>query len=160
MITLKEISILSDNMQACIELEVAQNQRKFVSHNAKSLAEAYIKNKHEGGAKPYAIYNEENTMVGFVMYEYVDEKIDDDFGESAYYFWRLMIDEKYQGKGYGKAAIAKILEEVRTKPLGEAKHMYISYDPDNDKVRKLYATYGFVETGTQIGGEDLAKLVL
>ena len=38
--------------------------------------------------------------------------------------------------------------------------MYISYDPENHLGRKLYADFGFVETGTKIEDEDLAKLVL
>jgi diamine N-acetyltransferase len=36
----------------------------------------------------------------------------------------------------------------------------ISYEPDNDVARKLYASLGFVETGEIVDGEALALLKL
>jgi hypothetical protein len=36
----------------------------------------------------------------------------------------------------------------------------ISYEPENDVARKLYASFGFVEPGEMIGDEVLAVLKL
>ena len=72
MIELKPISIISDNVKECIELEVAPEQTRLVSHNAESLAHAYVTNSPRGlgsRAVAYAIYAGDK-MVGFVMYGY------------------------------------------------------------------------------------------
>ena len=48
-------------------------------------------------------------VVGFLMYD-VPDADDDDRVASIY---RFMIDRKHQGKGYGRAALAKALEEIK-----------------------------------------------
>ena len=160
-IELRKISILDDNIKECIELEVLPEQKNFVAHNATSLGQAYAKNHYEGnGAVSYSVHNEDGNMIGFVMYEFVRKEIDDVFGEDCYYFWRLMIDKNHQRKGYAKQVVKKILDEVRTKPLGDVPHMYISYEPENTVAKKLYESFGFVETGQVISGENVAKLLL
>jgi len=42
----------------------------------------------------------------------------------CYYIWRILIDKNHQGKGYGKQAIAKIIEEIKTMPHGKADRVY------------------------------------
>ena len=160
MIELKPISILSDNVKECIELEVAPEQISFVSHNATSLGHAYTTNSPRGlgsRAVAYAIYADDK-MVGFVMYAYFMPEYDDDcnIGKPHYHFWRFMVDKNHQGKGYGRAALTKIIEEVKTKPCGEAEIFYTSYEPDNP-LQKLYHSLGFEETG-QVSphGENIA----
>ena len=157
MIILKEISITDSNMKECIELDVFPEQTKFVAHNAVSLGQAYSKKKRGGYAAPYAIYAD-SIMVGFVMYEYVKLEDDDDFGEDCYFFWRLMVDKNHQRKGYGKQAVARILDEVRQKPCGAAEHIYITYMPENTVAKELYASFGFEETGQTLEEEIVARL--
>jgi diamine N-acetyltransferase len=157
MIELKKISITDNNMKECIELEVSPEQTRFVAHNAVSLGQAYAANKRGGCAVPYAIY-EEDLMVGFVMYGYLRQEIDDTFGEDCYYFWRLMIDKDHQRKGYGKQAVKRILDEVKRKPIGAADHIYISYEPENTVAQTLYKSFGFEETGQIDDGELVARL--
>ncbi|MCL2621341.1 MAG: GNAT family N-acetyltransferase [Defluviitaleaceae bacterium] len=160
MIELRPISILSDNVKECIELELAPEQISLVSHNAESLAHAYIANSPRGfgsRAVAYAIYADDK-MVGFVMYGYFMPEYDDDCntGKPHYHFWRFMVDKNHQGKGYGRAVLTKIIEEVRTKPCGEAEIFYTSYEPDNP-IQKLYHGLGFEETGqVSPGGENIA----
>ena len=91
--------------------------------------------------------------VGFLMYGY-------NFGHSAWqaYIFRLMVDEKCQGMGFGRSGMRKIIEafcmDKRIKAVG------ISYKPDNDVARQLYASLGFCETGDRVGKEVLAVLNL
>ena len=89
MVELRRISITDDNVKECIELEVTPEQRKFVAHNATSLADAYIWNKRWGWVCPNAIYVD-GVMVGFAMYQFLsgqDEDYGDTYGGDAYYLW-------------------------------------------------------------------------
>ena len=47
-----------------------------------------------------------------------------------------MIDGKYQGKGYGKAALALILDYLKTNPQGDAEYVYTSIEPGNEPTRQ------------------------
>ena len=57
-------------------------------------------------------------------------------------------------------AIEKLIEYVRTFPCGPAEVFWLSYDPDNQKARKLYNGFGFMETGAMDGEEAIAALKL
>lgn len=97
---------------------------------------------------PLAIYAGE-AMVGFAMYA-----LDADDGH--YWIYRLMIDAGQQGKGYGRAAMRLLLDRLRAIP--DCDDVTISYEPENQVARKLYAGLGFRETGEMISGEVVARL--
>jgi len=151
--------ITDDNVGELLELEVAEGQEDFVGSNLDSLATAYICITNGGHASTYAIYTDE-VMVGFVMYGFLTVDYDDTYGEDCYYLWRFMIDKKHQGKGYGKQAIAQVLEEIRQMPNGKVDYCYTQYEPDNVAVKKLYESLGFVETGEVDDGELIMRLKL
>ena len=157
MVELRSISITDDNMRECIELDVAPDQRNFVAHNAESLGEAYARKKMGKCAAPYAIYAD-GVMIGFIMYKFMENELEDIYGEACYYLWRLMIDEKYQGKGYGRQALALLLDEIQTMPDGKAEYCFTSFEPDNVVARKLYESFGFEETGQIDDGEIVTRL--
>ena len=159
MIELRKIAITDDNMKECVELEVMPKQRGFVAPNLSSLAEAYYENKCGRNAVPYAIYAD-NVMVGFIMYGYIKCEDDDTYGEDCYFFWRFMIDKNHQGKGYGKQAMAQLLDEIKTMPSGAVDYIYTSYEPTNTVAKKLYESFGFVETGQVDDGELVARLAI
>ena len=73
-------------------------------------------------------------------------------------FIRLMVDEKFQGKGYGRFGMQQMLEMFRTDE--RIKTVGISYEPENEAARRLYASLGFVEPGEMLEGEVLAVLKL
>ena len=164
MIELKKISILDDNMPECIALNVLPEQENFVASNAYSLAEAYCENKNfsETGkgsiAKPYAVY-ENGKMVGFTMYGYFPPEDDDDAynkEEYHYYVWRLLIDKDHQGRGLGRETVRLLMEEIKSKPCGEASYCYVSYEPTNIASKTTFASYGYEEDGRVIDGEVVA----
>ena len=156
MIELRKISINDDSAKECIALEITPEQKGFVASNADSLAEAYANSEKGLLDIPYAIYADD-VMVGFAMYSFVKAE-DDVYGEDCYNFWRFMIDKNHQGKGYGKQALAKILDEIRTLPFGPAEYIYTSYEPHNTVAKNLYASFGFAETGQMDGDESIARL--
>lgn len=72
-----------------------------------------------------------------------------------------MIDERYQGKGYGKGAMIKAIEFSKASPFGEVRVVELTYNPENLVAKNLYSSLGFVEPGnTHPSGEVYAEFVL
>jgi diamine N-acetyltransferase len=154
--------IHGQNVWDILKLKVAENQRHFVSSNDRSIIEAYTAIAGNGYAFPFGIY-ENDTPVGFLMIGFGTDDYWDDAPPVAadnYNLWRLMIDEKYQNKGYGREAVRLALEFIRTLPCGNAEYCWLSYEPENDVARHLYHSFGFVETGEKDCNELIAVLKL
>lgn len=142
MIALKEID--RSNFFDVIKLSVTDEQREFVATNLFSLAQA----KAFPECVCLAIYNED-TLVGFTIYCM-------DAEDHEYWIYRLMIDTKYQSKGYGKAAMEKLIERIKEDK--QHRVIYISFEPENVWAKHLYEKLGFVEDGRVIDGEVVYKL--
>lgn len=93
-------------------------------------------------------------MIGYGVGK--DFKDAPDILKNSYSIWRLMIDKKYQRKGYGRQAIDLALDFIKTWPNGQAKYCYLSYDPGNQIAKRLYESMGFRETGDKDGDELIA----
>lgn len=117
---------------------------EFVASNAFSIAQSKVQESWT----VKAIYNED-LMIGFTMYGYCNEY---DFYEIC----RLMIDHKYQGKGFGRISLMKIIEEMKKNE--DCRDIYISFDPKNNIARSLYESLGFKDTGKTLEEELLFKL--
>ena len=141
--------VTKDNWRELAKLQVREDQKSFVATNIWSIAESQFGFDHPTDGHwdmvPYGIYLE-NLPVGFLMLGY-NYSAPNEQG----FVVRLMVDEKYQGKGYGKFAMNWILDHFRANE--RVKAVGISYEPDNDVARKLYASLGFVETGRIFEGE-------
>jgi len=134
------------NRSAILALELAPYQRGFVATNTESLAEA----GEDDEAIPRAIVID-GHVVGFLMYSAPE---DDD--EAIVY--RLMIDRSRQGRGLGRASIAKLLEDIASQ--SRVRRVLICYEPENEAARHLYASFGFMEMGLDEDGEMMAALDL
>ena len=158
MIELRKITW--DNWEECLGLKVTEEQDNFVASNIYSLAQSFIHQTNDE-TPPFsmAIYNDD-VMVGYTLYYYAAADEDDPEDETCYYICRFMIDKRYQGKGYGKQAMQKILEHIKTFPHGKAGIVLLSYEPTNTVAKKLYESLGFAETGEIEGDELVSKLVL
>jgi diamine N-acetyltransferase len=141
--------VTAANRQAVASLELSPEQQDLVASNAESLDEA----RSDPDARPRAVYAGER-VVGFLMYD--AGQPDDNPREALIY--RFMIDRRSQGEGYGRAALAKALDEIRAIP--KVSKVFISYMPDNPVAKPFYASFGFVEVGTDEDGEMIAELVL
>ena len=160
MLKLKKIN--RNNVGEILKLEVFDNQKSFVATNNSSIIEAYIAITENNDVFTFGIYNDD-TPIGFLMIGY-DVNSD---GEGApmiakgnYNIWRLMIDKKFQRKGFGKKAMNLALEFISTFPCGTAKYCWLSYESDNNVARQLYTSVGFVETEEKDGEEIVAIMML
>jgi diamine N-acetyltransferase len=147
--------VTKDNWKELIRLKVREDQTHFVASNLYSIAESQFGDDYEGhwDLHPFGIYDDENRPVGFLMYG-----LNFAHPTQQAFIFRLMVDEKYQGKGYGRFGMEKMLEVFRADD--RIKTVGISYEPENEGARKLYASLGFIEPGEMIDGETLAVLKL
>ena len=159
MIILKEIT--NKNIWKVCELEPFEDQKDFVAENIQSLAEAYATRNEGNNALPLAVYNDAE-LIGFVMIGKgtVGNEEESDLIKENYSLWRLMIDKKYQGQGLGRQTIDAAMDLIRTFPFGEAKKVWLSYEPENTRARDIYRKYGFVENGEMCGNEIIAVYAL
>ena len=144
-----------ENWQSIIKLNVRDDQKEFVASNVYSIAQAQFGDEYEGhwDLHPFGIYDDDEVPVGFLMYG-----INFNHPQQQAFIQRLMVDEKYQGKGYGRFAMTKLIEIFRADD--RIQEVGISYEPHNEGARKLYASIGFAETGRMIEGETEAVLKL
>ena len=108
-------AITEENFIDAFNLRLAPGQEDFVSHPIRSLAQAYV---YRDQCQPFGIYAN-GKMVGYVMVIY-------DYDVPEYDIWHMMIDEAEQGKGYGSAALDRVIEYIGTKPFGDSEDNYMS----------------------------------
>ena len=114
--------ITAANWKEAIRIDVAPEQKRFVASNIYSVAES----KFDSSYVPLGIYNQAETMVGFVMYG---------LENGEHWILRLMVAHQYQGRGYGRAAMLKIIRRLRAKH--QCQKILTSYKPDNHVAAKL-----------------------
>ena len=144
-VSLREIT--PENFKECVELKVADAQKTFVAPNVMSIAQSKILFPHANTMAVYA----GDEIVGFVMYGL-------DTDDNQYCLGRLMIDEKHQGKGYGRAATLEVIKEL--KKIEDCKEIYLSFAPENENAEKLYKSIGFERTGELNGSEIVMRFVI
>lgn len=117
------------NYEACVNLRVKDQQKNFVAENAYSLVQSF----YEENIYTLAIYYDE-TMVGFILYDF-------DLDLNGWSFSRFMIDHKYQGRGYGKRALAAFLGYFKN--LHPHTDLFTSAELENETAISLYKSFGF-----------------
>jgi len=150
------------NVWDILRLCVKDGQKSFVASNEISIIEAYTAITGGGYAFPFGIYDG-NRAVGFLMIGFdTDDYWENppEIAKNNYSLWRLMIDEHYQHKGYGKEAVKLALDFIRTMPCGKAEYCWLSYEPENINAREIYRSFGFCETGEMDEEEIIAVLKL
>ena len=97
--------ITSQNRREALSLRVAAGQEGFIESVSQCLSEA----DENPVWHPLGIYDR-GTMVGFSMYGFFPME---SAPEGRLWLDRLLIDRRFQGRGYGRAALAALLERLR-----------------------------------------------
>ncbi len=126
-VTLKDIT--QENFEELISLFVDQEQEQFVASNLYTIAQMQF--KEEKIAK--GVYVDEKA-VGLIAYDLED-----------YDIWRLMIDARFQGNGYGRKAMEIVLDILRKDSRLETARTSIVVE--NVAMRNLIVSFGFKENG-------------
>ena len=144
MVSLRPLN--ESNRHAVEALRVSQSQEQFVSGVADSLLEAAA--EPDGRALYWAVYAEDKP-VGFVM-------ISDEVAGPGYiphYLWKLLIDERYQGQGFGTATLDLIVEYFRGRPGVEV--LSTSAGQGKGSPITFYERYGFQQTGEIVFDDEV-----
>jgi diamine N-acetyltransferase len=150
--------ILSDeDRDTALTLTVDPGQERFVAPVAQSFQDA----NEEAHARPRMwVAFDSRTPVGFVM-------ISDDIPQETldanpdligpFYLWRLLIDRRYQRRGYGSRVLDAVVEYVRSRG---ATVLWTSAVPGDGSPLPFYERYGFVATGRIVEDEVELRLDL
>ena len=150
--TLREIT--DANRDAVLALRVAPAQERFVGSVRGALEDA----AEYSHANPWyrAVYVADEP-VGFVMLSWdVTPQPPEIIG--PWFLWKLLIDERHQGHGYGREAVRQVVELVCAEGATELLTSYVNEDGGP---AGFYGRLGFLPTGERdINGEVIVALSL
>jgi diamine N-acetyltransferase len=142
--------ITDQNREAVLALRIAASQEGYVSSVEDSLAEAL--ESPEGNPWYRAIYVEDQP-VGFVMLSW-DVTPDPPRIIGPWFLWKLLIDERHQGRGCGCEAVKLVADIARDHGASELLTSYVAGDGSPEP---FYRKLGFVPTGEQ---DETGEIVL
>lgn len=141
--------LLPEDKDLVSHIEIKENQSSFVSSPVQVLT--FI--QEVGDPKincPYQIEASGKTIGFFTLNFYCPLVAGADpfffGGENDCRLESFMIDRKFQGKGFGKAALTEIVAFL-SKNHPEIRSLKLSVNFLNDKAKSLYLKFGFHDTG-------------
>ena len=152
-ITLRELS--RENWREALQLSVHPEQQRFVAEYEPialvGLAKAYVRPLGLIWL-PYAIY------AGYEMIGFLELALEPD-STDQYWMYHFFIDQRFQGQGFGKMALAAFIEQVE-RDYPECRCISMTVHPDNQAAQRLYKSAGFARTDEELFGELLFRLYL
>lgn len=131
-------AVTEELRQEVLALGAAEGQEGYIEPVSECLEEACGDHRW----KPVAICDRD-TVVGFAMYGYFLPEYPP---QGRLWFDRLLIDARYQGKGYGKAAMADLLQRL-CREYPDREKIYLSVIRENETAISLYEQFGFSFNG-------------
>jgi diamine N-acetyltransferase len=143
-INLKPVSV--ENWYECTQLKVKTEQLNvFPAPVVYWIAES----KYVDDFELRAVYWDDD-LVGFVVFCAKPDK------DENYWIPAIMIDEKYQRKGYGKAAMEKLIELMS---MMNCKRLMIGHRPNNQIAECLYDSLGFKKISEEVVDGEIIRLL-
>ena len=134
MIKLTEIT--EENWMAVASLTVKEKQKGYLAPAIGIIARGYV---YRNCNAKVMVIEQDNTVIGVALVrEFTDEPL-------GYDLQQFMIDGRYQGKGYGSAALALILDALRAE--GHYDHVEVCVKKEDAEAIHLYEKHGFVDSG-------------
>lgn len=123
------------------------------------MAESLVEADETPNACPWyrPVYSGD-LLVGFIM---ISDGISAEYPEylGPYFLWRILIDVRCQGRGFGRAALDLVVEYIRTER--QAQTLLTSVCPGSvGAPMGFYLAYGFSPTGQVFEGETVLALPL
>ena len=133
---LRLVEINEDNFFAFRALELQEEQRRFLDSPLGILARGYV--YRDCRARVFGVAAD-GEAVGLALVRDLDEE------PACYDLQQFLIDRRFQGKGYGTAALGLILEELRRE--GKYDCAEVCVHRENAAALGLFGKLGFVDTG-------------
>jgi len=149
-VELREIT--AANRAAVVALQVNPGKEQFVASVGESLDEAA--STPEGHPWYRAIYAGDEPA-GFVMLSWDVPPSPGIIG--PWFLWRLLVDERRQRRGIGRAALEQVVDLIRA---NGATELLTSYHPGDGEPWPFYQRFGFRPTGATDHGEIVLSLDL
>ena len=140
-VTLREIT--AETRPVITDLGVSPAQQAYVAANAVSIAEA----EGNPGAWYRAVYAGAQP-VGFVMLfdpAAPGAILKGPIERTDMGLWRLMIDRRFQGRGFGRQTLNLIVDHVQAR--GGFRRLLTGHVPGPDGPEGFYLSAGFSKTG-------------
>ena len=134
MIRLTEVT--EDNWMDVASLSVKDHQKKYLAPPIGILARGYV--YRTCNARVFVIEADDVIAGVALVREFTDEPL-------GYDLQQFMIDQRYQGKGYGSAALGLILDELRRE--GHFDHVEVCVKKEDAEAIHLYEKHGFSDSG-------------
>jgi diamine N-acetyltransferase len=133
---IKLTGVTEDNWLEVASLTVRDDQKEYLAPAIGIIARGYV--YRDCNARVFAVEND-GTVVGVAL---VREFADEPFG---YDLQQFMIGAEFQGRGYGSAALALILDELRKE--GHYDHVEVCVKKADLAAIRLYEKHGFTDSG-------------
>lgn len=123
-----------DNFMECRGLEISEQQRRdSLLHDMHTILKDAV---NEEALIKLVVYDDaENIVVGFAQVRGFPAHFTYDIG-------KFLIGERFQRKGYGMAALKKVINELFVRP--DCNKITVTYPFFNEGVELFYAKAGFV----------------
>lgn len=133
---LKLLDVTEQNWLEIRKLSVNNAQAAFLDNAVGIIARGYVYRSCRGRVIGIA---DDDTIVGVALVRDLDEE------PACYDLQQFMIDRRYQGKGYGTAALRMILSRLETERKYDSVEVCVK--KDDAAALRVYEKTGFVDTG-------------
>ena len=134
MVTLNEID--ENNWLMVAKLKTTEEQKQYVAPSVGIMARAYAMRAQN--ARAYAITHEEN-IVGILLVRDLDEE------PACYELQQLLIDYRFQNKGYGQQALRLIIHQLKRE--GKYDCIELCVKMSDASAIHTYEKVGFTDSG-------------
>ena len=133
---LRLVKVDETNFFAARALSLFEDQRRFLDSPLGILARGYV--YRDQRARVLAVMDE-GAVAGLLLVKDMDEE------PACYDLQQFMIDSRFQGRGYGRAALGLLLDDLRR----ERKYddVEVCVHRDNAAALALFTGAGFRDTG-------------
>jgi len=138
------------NHEDVLKLQVAAGQRQLVAPADRSLAQV----AYEPRGRALAMFDGDTAVGMMLLY---DARQDDEKPANQLYVWRLLVDARHQGRGYGRLAMQWVVDEARR---GGYAEVGLSHVDRPGHAGGFYEKLGFAYTGEMDGIERKMLLKL
>jgi len=155
-VRLREV-VSTEDRASVMGLRRGPGQERYLDSMADIFAEADAEQR--AVPRQWAMYDTEaGSLIGFMMIsDNIPQPMDEDL-VGPYYLWKLLIDERFQGRGYGAATLDALVGYLGARPGADV--LYTSCADGPGSPRGFYLRYGFTDTGRIMWGENLLALNL
>lgn len=134
--TVRLTQVTEENWLKVASLSVKEHQKEYLAPAIGILARGYV--YRDCNARVFVIEHDGIIVGTALVREFTDEPL-------GYDLQQFMIDQHYQGRGYGSAALTLILEELRIE--GHYDHVEVCVKKKDAEAIHLYEKLGFTDSG-------------